>query len=94
MPYTITRAHVGNFPKWRRAFDENAEAREEAGSGGGHIFRNSSDREEVVVFLAWEDEERAREYFASESAAGEWDAAEVSEGPETTYLEELSRPRR
>lgn len=92
MPYSIMRARVGDFPKWRRAFDENSEAREEAGSNGGHLFRSSDDRHEVVLFLAWEDLQDAREYFSSGAVDEEREAGDV-EDEEVLYLEELSRPR-
>lgn len=92
MPYSIMRARVGDFPKWRRAFDDNSEAREEAGSNGGHLFRSSDDRDEVVVFLAWEDMQDARDYFTSDALDEEREAGDVKE-EEVLYLEELSRPR-
>lgn len=92
MPYSIMRARVGDFPKWRRAFDENSEAREEAGSNGGHLFRSSDDRDEVVLFLAWDDLQDARDYFSSEAVDEEREAGQFEE-EEVLYLEELSRPR-
>jgi heme-degrading monooxygenase HmoA len=93
MPYTVTRQTVGDYPKWRRAFEDNADARGEAGSRGGHIFRNDADRDEVVVFLAWEDLDDARDYLEGEATEEERDAGEV-EGRETLYLEELGRPNK
>ncbi len=92
MPYSIMRARVGDFPRWRRAFDENSDAREEAGSNGGHLFRSNDDRDEVVVFLAWEDLQDARDYFSSETIDEEMEAGDV-EDDEVLFLEELSRPR-
>lgn len=92
MPYSIMRARVGDFPKWRRAFDENSDAREEAGSNGGHLFRSSDDREQVVVFLAWEDLQDARDYYSSEAVDEAREAGAV-EDDEVLFLEELSRPR-
>lgn len=91
MPYTVTRQQVGDYPGWRRAFEENADAREEAGSRGGHIFRSEDDRSEIVVFLAWDDLDDARDYLEGEAID-----EEVAEGGverrETLYLEELGRP--
>lgn len=92
MPYSIMRARVGDFPKWRRAFDENSDEREEAGSNGGHLFRSSDDRDQVVVFLAWEDLQDARDYYSSEAVDEEREAGAV-EDDEVLFLEELSRPR-
>lgn len=91
MPYTVTRQRVGDYPGWRRAFEENADAREEAGSRGGHIFRNEDDDTEIVVFLAWEDLDDAGDYLEGEAIEEEMAEGEVEER-ETLYLEELGRP--
>ncbi|MDP2479588.1 MAG: antibiotic biosynthesis monooxygenase [Candidatus Palauibacterales bacterium] len=92
MPYTVVREHVGNYARWRRAFEEHSGSRKEAGSRGGHIFRSSEDRDEVVVFLAWEDLDRARQYLDSEAVREEREAGEVDGDPDVLYLEELGRP--
>lgn len=91
MPYTVTRQTVGDFPRFRRAFEENSEEREEAGSRGGHIFWNDDDHSEVVVFLAWDDLDRAREYLQSEAVEEERAEGDVEGEPETVFLEELGR---
>lgn len=91
MPYTLTRQTVNAFPKWRRAFEENAGEREEAGSRGGHIFRDEDESSRVVIFLAWDDLDDAREYLGSDAAREEIEAGDV-EDRETWYLEELGRP--
>lgn len=91
MPYTVTRMTVDDYPHWRRAFEDNAEAREEAGSRGGHVFWNDDDHEDVVVFLAWNDLDEARAYMASEAVETEVEEGEVRGEPETLYLEELGR---
>ena len=93
MPYTVTRQTVDDYPKWRRAFEDNADAREEAGSRGGHIFRNDADHDEIVVFLAWEDLDDARDYLEGEASQEERDAGRV-EAREILYLEELGRPNK
>lgn len=92
MPYTITRQSVTEYAKWRRAFEEHADDREEAGSRGGHIFRNDEDPQDVIVFLAWEDLDRAREYLESEQVREEWEEGGLEGDPEVLYLEELGRP--
>ena len=94
MPYTLTRMKVEDYPHWRRAFEENADAREEAGSQGGHLFRSDGDHQEVVVFLAWDDLGDARDYLDSEAVREEREAGGVEEEPEVLFLEELGRPNR
>lgn len=92
MPYTVARHRVGDYPRWRRAFEENSDAREEAGSRGGHIFRNEGNHDDVTVFLAWEDLDRARSYYASDAALEEWEEGGVEGEPEVLFLEEMGRP--
>ena len=94
MPYTLTRMKVEDYPHWRRAFEENADAREEAGSQGGHLFRSDDDHREVVVFLAWDDLGDAREYLDSETVREEREAGGVEAEPDVLFLEELGRPNR
>lgn len=94
MPYTLTRMKVEDYPHWRRAFEENADAREEAGSRGGHLFRSEGDRSEVVVFLAWDDLGDAREHLSSDAVREEREAGGVEGEPEVLYLEELGRLNR
>lgn len=91
MPYSVTRMKVETFPKWRRAFEENADAREEAGSRGGHLFWDEDDHDRVVIFLAWEDLDDARGYFDSDAVAEELEEGGAGE-PETWFLEEIGRP--
>lgn len=94
MPYSIVRQRVGNYPKWRRAFDEHAEAREAAGSRGGHLFRSPDDPVELVVFLAWKDLAGARRYLEESSeVTAELEAGEVTDRT-VLLLEELGRPAR
>lgn len=94
MPYTLTRMKVEDFPHWRRAFEENADAREEAGSRGGHLFRNDDDHAEVVVFLAWDDLGDARDYLDSDPVREEREAGDLQGEPDTVFLEELGRLNR
>jgi len=94
MPYTLTRMQVEDYPRWRRAFEENADAREEAGSRGGHLFRSDEDHREIVVFLAWDDLGDAREYLASDAVREEREAGGVEGEPDVLFLEELGRLNR
>lgn len=92
MPYTIVRQRVDDFPGWRRSFEEHAEERKEAGSRGGHIFRDPDDRSLIVLFLAWDDLDDARAFFDSEAFGDELEAGGIETEPEVLYLEELGRP--
>lgn len=94
MPYTIIRQRVSDYPKWRRAFDEHADARGEHGSRGGHLFRDPEEPDHIVVFLAWADMDAARDYLEGEAPREERERGGVDGEPEVLYLEELGRPSR
>lgn len=93
MPYVLLTQRVKNYAKWRRSFEENAEKREEAGSTGGHIFRDTEDRELITLFLSWQDLDRAREYLSSDEVAEEREAGGVTGEPDVQFLEEMGRPQ-
>lgn len=92
MPYSIVRQRVEHYARWRRAFDENAEGRAEAGSRGGHLFRVPEDPEQLVIFLAWEDLERARRYLEGAPQVAEEEATGGVTDRDVLLLEELGRP--
>lgn len=94
MPFSIVRQRVENYPKWRRSFDEHAEAREAAGSRGGHLFRDPGDPAEIVVFLAWEDREKARRYLQESPEIEEESEVGGITDRRVLFLEELGRPAR
>lgn len=94
MPYSIVLQQVERYPKWRRAFEEHAAAREEAGSRGGHLFRDPADAGRVVVFLAWDDLEKARSYLEGSPEVEEERAAGGVTDRVVLLLEELGRPFR
>lgn len=93
MPYVLVTQRVENYPRWRRSFEDHAEEREEAGSTGGHIFRDVQEKERVTLFLAWDDLDSAREYLHSETVREELEAGGVEGDPQIRYLEELGKPR-
>lgn len=92
MPYSIVRQRVEHYARWRRAFEEHAEAREQAGSRGGHLFRVPDDPAQLVVFLAWEDLDRARSYLEGAPEVAEEEAAGGVTDRVLLLLEELGRP--
>lgn len=93
MPYVLVTQRVQNYPKWRRSFEEHAEDREEAGSTGGHIFRDVDDNDRITLFLAWEDLDSAQKYLTSETVEQELEAGQVEQEPKIRYLEEMGKPR-
>jgi heme-degrading monooxygenase HmoA len=66
MPYLLVRQIVTDYEQWKSAFDAHSVTRQANGSRGGQLFRNASDRNELVVFLEWDVLERARQFAQSE----------------------------
>lgn len=94
MPYSIVRQRVESYARWRRSFDEHGEAREEAGSRGGHLFRDPDDPTRLVVFLAWDDLDSARRFLEEAPEIAEEAAAGGVTDRTVLLLEELGRPAR
>lgn len=92
MPYSIVRQRVGDYAKWRRAFEKHAEVREAAGSRGGHLFRNPEAPAEIVVFLAWDDPDAARAHLEGSPEVEEEREAGAVTDRFVLVLEELGRP--
>ncbi|PWU21295.1 MAG: cyclase [Candidatus Rokuibacteriota bacterium] len=90
-PYLLIRHKVGNYAKWKRAFDAQTAAREVNGSNGGCIFRNASNRREVVVILEWKELEQARAFAESTDLREMLALAGVSDMPDVYVLEPSER---
>ena len=92
MPYVLVRHRVKNYAVWKTAFDEHGNAREEAGSRGGFLFRIAGDANDVLVLLEWETLEKARAFLRSEGLKKVMDRAGVVGSPEILYLDGTGRP--
>jgi len=66
MPYLLVRQKVTDYEQWRSAFDAHSVTRQANGSRGGHLFRNASDPNEVIMLLEWDVLEHARQFAQSE----------------------------
>ena len=66
MTYTMMRATVVDYAKWRAGFDDVAATRRTFGAtGNDQIYRDRDDPNTVTAILEWEDEKKAREWFQS-----------------------------
>jgi heme-degrading monooxygenase HmoA len=67
MPYTVSRAKVEDYDKFRQNFfSEGVIALRQAhGSRGARLFRSSGDPKEIIVLGEWDDLENARRFLQS-----------------------------
>jgi heme-degrading monooxygenase HmoA len=89
MPYTLLRAKVEDYERWKPGFDEHSTSRRESGSKGGRLFRNADDPNEVVILLEWDDLENARQFTQSEDLREAMQRHGVAGQPEIFFLEEV-----
>ncbi len=66
MAYILVRQTVEDYTKWKAVFDEDRANRKQNGSEGGSVFRSSSDPNEVVVLLKWDNPENANKFLESD----------------------------
>lgn len=66
MPALLIRQRVTDYPRWERAFDEQAFARTANGCQGVQIYRNATDLDETVVILTWDSLLRAKLFAQSD----------------------------
>lgn len=93
MPWMLVRHKVENYADWKPVFDEHGDARAEAGSQGGYVFRNADDPNEVVVVMQVADLDDARQFAASDDLRETMQRAGVTDQPDIYFLEEADRPR-
>jgi hypothetical protein len=95
MAYVLIEHRVGDFETFKRVYLDDAGRRERLGCRGGTVFRVSDDPGTVIVLLAWDTLEDARDFAGSLELeqAMEWSASHVST-PRVTVLDAaLESPR-
>ncbi len=65
MTYTLFKARVKDFAKWKENFDAIRTKRQEAGITEKYALRGVDDRNEVVLLLEVKDIARAKAYIDS-----------------------------
>ncbi len=88
MPSLLARFRVADYPSWKPVFDAQGDTRRANGSGGGRLFRNATDPNEILTLLEWDDLDRARLFVQSDDIhdAMGWTAA--LDRPDVWILEE------
>ncbi len=88
MAHVLITHRVADYAVWKRAFDDAATLRREAGERFYQVLRDDTDANLVVHFSRWTSNEAARRFFESDQGAQIRAQAGV-EAPTFTYLEEL-----
>ena len=87
MATLLVRHSVQDFGKWKRVFDEHADARKNAGSKGGKLYQASDNPNDVTVVLQWDTIEHARKFAESPDLQSTMQNAGVTGQPQIRFLE-------
>jgi hypothetical protein len=82
----VLHSKVADFDGWYAAFNSHEDARRAAGILGHHINRAEVDPNEISVFMALSDLEKAKEFAASDELRERMVASGVVGAPEITYV--------
>ena len=77
MVYSLQRAVVGDYEKWKAVVEELTDLRAEYGSQGGRLFRSPVNQNEILILFEWNSEEEAREFMEEIIPAKRWEAARI-----------------
>ncbi|MGQ0569133.1 MAG: antibiotic biosynthesis monooxygenase [Armatimonadota bacterium] len=94
MPYTLVRATVEDFAKFKPVFDEAATLRRAHGSKGVRVVRNVDKPNDVVLLAEYDDLGQARQLFQSQEFHEATKRAGVSGPPDVSFLDERTGCRR
>ena len=92
MAYILVKQNVEDYTKWKAAFDENSTIRKQGGSEGGSVFRSSSDPNEVVVLLKWDNPDNAKRFLESDELKKTMEQAGVVGRPNVHVLDQVDNP--
>ena len=88
MPALFIRHKVTEYATWKSHFDELAAPRRAHGCQGSRLFRNADDPNETLIFLAWDDLDRARLFAQSDDLRDAFRQPTVLDEPDIWLIEE------
>jgi hypothetical protein len=91
MTVLVIRHRVQDYGRWRALFDEDAEVRHAHGSRSERVFHSDADAGEVLVYLEWDDAERARLFARSDELRDAMVDSGVVDRPDVWILKEVDR---
>jgi hypothetical protein len=84
--YSCSRVRIQSPAAWRRVMDELRPLRVEHGQVSEQILQSAEDEHEFTVLIGWQNEERARSYYAHPELRAGVDRAGGVEGRGLTFL--------
>ena len=86
MVKVIVRHKVEDYEKWRQGFDAALDFRKSSGEQSFKVFNNVNDKNEVLVYLEWDNMENAKNFMESDDLREKMKEVEVSEKPDIYYV--------
>jgi hypothetical protein len=91
MTVLVIRYRVQDFGTWKTVFDEEVDDRRAHGSRRERIFHDVADAQEVLVYLEWDDAERAQLFARSDNLRDAMVHSGVVDRPDVWILKEVDR---
>jgi hypothetical protein len=92
MAVLVIRHRIQHYDTWRAVFDEDSGARQALGSRRERIYRGDGGEDEVLIYLEWDDIDRAHLFVRSDDLRDSMVRAGVAERPDIWILNEVDRP--
>jgi hypothetical protein len=92
MAVLLIRYRVRHFATWQAVFAEYAATRHAYGARSERVYHDPADPCEVLIYLEWDDPERARLYVRSDELREAMVEAGVIDRPDIWILREVDRP--
>lgn len=89
MVHVLVRHKVGDYNRWKQAFDSHLASRKQAGETAVRIFHTVDDPRNVVLFFDWESVDRARKFMNSDDLRKAMQQAGVQGAPDVQYIEDI-----
>ena len=93
MTVLMIRHQVRHYETWKAIFDEEAIARHAYGSRRERVYRDHADAGGVLMYLEWDDAERARLFVQSDELRDSMIRSGVADWPDIWILNEVHRSR-
>jgi hypothetical protein len=91
MAVLVIRCQVQSYDVWKEVFDEETGTRQANGSQRERVFRDAADANQVLIYLDWDDGERAWLFAVSNDLREAMVRAGVIDHPDVWILKEVDR---
>ena len=92
MAVLVIRHQVESYDTWKAVFDEDAATRQAHGSRREQVFCDVADANVVLIYLDWDDAERAWLFARSDDLRDAMVRAGVIDHPDLWILKEVDQP--